>query len=246
MYKILKHCSIGREISETTGSDDRCRESRAGGSSRIGSRGKSFEISAGHPPDQQVFSLSPGVRVLLFTIILMSVGVAGGAGADLSPPDRADDGRGSYEMVDILAIANGWSTVALRETLQRDRAVQSPYNRCYENPSWSCAVLVSGARYIASEQARRHNEREYPPSALDHPRLVIPLLTSPPPRALNINRSAAERSAARGASRSPLHLTSTADSRRRIRAGSPTSTITGRGANRRPRRETASFPISRE
>jgi len=60
--------------------------------------------SARHLPDQQVFSLSPGKRVLLFTIILMSVGVAGSAGADL-PPDLVDDGRGSYEMVDILAIA---------------------------------------------------------------------------------------------------------------------------------------------
>ncbi|KYN29131.1 Facilitated trehalose transporter Tret1 [Trachymyrmex cornetzi] len=32
------------------------------------------------------------------------IGVAGSAGADL-PPDLVDDGRGSYEMVDILAIA---------------------------------------------------------------------------------------------------------------------------------------------
>lgn len=182
-----------------------------------------------------MFSLSPGERVLLFTIILMSVRVAGGAGADL-PPERADVGRGSYEMVDILAIANGWSTV--RETLQRDRAVQSPYIRCYEINSPCRVPCWSVVRDIA--RARRCNKREYPRLRLTTP-VVIPLLANPP-RALNINRLAAERSAARGASHSSSHLTSqpTADdeyvrdfSRQRSQ----------RGAIRRPRRETASLPI---
>lgn len=89
------------------------------------------------------------------------------AQARIFPPDRADDGRGSYEMVDILAIASGWSTVAVRETLQRDRAVQSPYIRCYENPPCRVPCWSSGARY--RERARRFNEREYP-----RPRLAAP------------------------------------------------------------------------
>lgn len=176
------------------------------------------DIRGASPGSTSVFSLSRE-RVLLVTIILMSVGVAGGAGADL-PPERTDDGRGSYEMVDILAIASGWSTVAVRETLQRDRAVQSPYIRCYEvNPPLSCAVLVS-ARYRESALLRREG---ISPSALGHPRCHPS--SREPPRALNINRSAAERSAARGASLSSLHLSSQPTADDKIREGFLTSTI---------------------
>lgn len=126
-----------------------------------------------------MFSLSPGERVLLFTIILMSVGVGWWRRRGSSPPDRANDGRGSYEMVDILAIASGWSTVAVRETLQRDRAVQSPYIRCYENPPCRVPCWSSGARY--RESALFQREGIIPVCAWPPP-LVIPLLASLSPR----------------------------------------------------------------
>jgi len=64
---------------------------------------------------------------------------------------------------------SGWSTV--RETLQRDRAVQSPYICCYEVNS-PCRVPWSVVRNIA--RARCYKEKEYP-SALDR---------HPPPREL--------------------------------------------------------------
>lgn len=102
-------------------------------------------------------------------------------------------------MVDILAIASGWSTVTVRfneigqSSLLIFAVTKTPPCRV------SCWAVVR-------DIARAHccNEREYP-----HLRLastVIPLLTNHPPRALNINRSAAERSATRGASRSRRHI----------------------------------------
>lgn len=91
----------------------------------------------------------------------------------------------------------------MRETLQRDRSVQSPYIRCYEINS-PCRVPCWSVRDIARERvvATRGNiprlrlAARYPPPRAN------------PPRALNINRSAAERSAARGASRPSSHLSS--------------------------------------
>lgn len=116
------------------------------------------------------------------------------AQARIFPPDRADDGRGSYEMVDILAIGKR-VVFGARDASTRSGSPVSLYSLLRNKLPLSCAVLVSSARYRGV--ARCYNEREGSPSALGrHPP------PRDPPRALNINRSAAERSAARGASRS--------------------------------------------
>lgn len=77
------------------------------------------EISTGHPPDQQVFSLSPEeVSVLSFTIILMSVKGCLMAQARIHPPYWTRRRAGVVrEMVDILAIASERMVYAVRETL---------------------------------------------------------------------------------------------------------------------------------
>lgn len=131
------------------------------------------DIRGASPGSTSVLSLPRRTCVLLFTIILMSVGVAGSAGADL-PPDLVDDGRGSYEMVDILAIAKR-VVYGARDASTRSVSPVSLHSLLRNKLPLSCAVLVS-ARH--RERTRCCNEREYPPSALGRP--LSPSSREPP------------------------------------------------------------------